>query len=64
VKSHAARYNFKDSNRYFFLYNRFILKMVFLQDFQYEIIDDLKDFFFETSKFTVLLYFLNQSLIA
>jgi len=36
----------------------------YLQDFiEYEI-DDLKDFFFETSKFTVLLYFSNQSLIA
>jgi len=35
----------------------------YLQDFEYEIIDDLKDFYFETSKFTVLLYFLNHSLI-
>jgi len=32
----------------------------YLQDFEYEI-DDLKDFFFETSKFT---YFSNQFLIA
>jgi len=64
VKSHAARYNFKDSNQYFFLYNCFILKMVFIcKTFEYEI-DNLKDFFFETSKFTVLLYFSNQSLIA
>ena len=35
----------------------------YLQDFEYEIVN-LKDFFFETSKFTVLLYFSNQSLIA
>jgi len=34
----------------------------YLQDFEYGI-DNLKDFF-ETSKFTVLLYFSNQSLIA
>ena len=35
----------------------------YLQDFEHEI-DDLKAFFFETSKFTVLLYFSNQFLIA